>query len=80
MVTCDYLRSLIEEKIECSALHVQGDDGVHFEAIIVSPEFEGKSLRARHELVYKLLSEEIREIHAFSMKTLTPSEYSARKS
>ena len=49
-----------------------------FEALIVSTAFEGKRLIARHQLVYKALGDRMKaEIHALSMRTLTPDEYKA---
>ena len=59
-------------------LDVEGD-GRHFFATIVSASFEGKLRVARHQLVYKALGERMREeIHALSMKTLTPAEWAAQ--
>jgi acid stress-induced BolA-like protein IbaG/YrbA len=58
-------------------LQVEGD-GRHFSALIVSPAFEGKSRVARHQLVYAALGSRMREeVHALSMRTLTPVEYKA---
>ena len=58
-------------------LQVEGD-GRHFNALIVSPAFEGKSRVARHQLVYAALGQRMREeVHALSMRTLTPAEYKA---
>lgn len=49
--------------------------GGHFDILIVSAEFEGKSLLDRHRLVNEALRELIgREIHALGLKTLAPSE------
>lgn len=50
--------------------------GGHFFAVIVSPLFEGCSLVARHKRVYEALGDLMKsDIHAFSMKVFTPSEY-----
>jgi len=52
-------------------------DGAHFEAVIVSNAFAGKRLIARHQLVYAALGDRMKqEIHALSMRTLTPEEFS----
>ena len=52
------------------------NDGSHFEAVIVSDEFEGKSLIQRHQVVYKALGDAMKEdIHALSMKTYTPDQW-----
>ncbi|HCN73727.1 MAG TPA: BolA family transcriptional regulator [Pusillimonas sp.] len=75
--TPEEVRQYINENLNCEHIEVAGD-GSHFEAIIVSPEFAGKRLIARHQLVYKALGERMKsEIHALSMRTLTPDEYNA---
>lgn len=73
--TPELIRSYIGNGLACTHLEVEGD-GRHFNALIVSPAFEGKRLVQRHQLVYAALGDRMREeIHALSMKTLTPAEY-----
>lgn len=73
--TPEAIKEYIGSNIDCEHLHVVGD-GSHFEAIIVSKEFEGKRLIQRHQLVYAALGDRMKEeIHALSMKTLTPEEF-----
>lgn len=75
--TPEQVQQYIADHLNCEHLEVRGD-GHHFEAIIVSPEFEGKRSVARHQLVYAALGDRMRaEIHALSMQTLTPAEYEA---
>lgn len=75
--TPEDVRGYIEAGLSCSALSVEGD-GRHFFATIVSPEFEGMSRVRRHQRVYAALGDRMREqIHALSMKTLTPAEHAA---
>lgn len=77
MVTPEDVQRYIAEGLECEHLQVDGD-GRHFDAIIVSSRFEGKRPVQRHQLVYAALGDRMREeIHALSMKTLTPAEYRA---
>ena len=77
MVTPDDVRRYIAAGLECETLEVSGD-GHHFEALIVSRQFEGKRLVQRHQLVYRALGDRMREeIHALSMRTLTPDEHAA---
>lgn len=65
----------IADGLPCTHLSVDGD-GQHFFATIVSVEFEGKSRIARHQRVYQALGDRMRaQIHALSMKTLTPAEW-----
>ena len=79
MVTPEFIRTAIAAGLDCRHLDVRGD-GQHFEATIVSPEFEGLSRVRRHQRVYAVLGERMGgEIHALSMTTLTPSEWSAAK-
>jgi acid stress-induced BolA-like protein IbaG/YrbA len=71
------IKSYIASGIECTHLEVDGD-GQHFTAVIVSSAFAGKRLIQRHQLVYAALGDRMKaEIHALSMKTLTPEEYQA---
>lgn len=75
MVTPDYVRELIAQGLDCVHLEVSGD-GAHFEAVIVSAAFAGKNRIARHQLVNRALGAQMgNEIHALSMKTLTPEEW-----
>lgn len=75
MVTPDDVRRYILQGLACQHVEVSGD-GRHFEALIVSDAFVGKRLLQRHQLVYAALGERMREeIHALSMRTLTPDEH-----
>lgn len=74
MVTPEQLKSWIEAGFESAQVSVEGD-GHHFEAVIVAHEFEGQSRIKRHQLVYAALGDRMKaEVHALSMKTLTPDE------
>ena len=75
MTTSEQIKQYIEAGLECQHVEVAGD-GQHFEAIIVSPQFRGKAKVQQHQLVYRALGDRMREeIHALSMKTLTPEEW-----
>ena len=79
MVTPESIKTGIDAGLACEHVEVMGD-GQHFEAVIVSAAFEGKSRVQRHQLVYGALGDRMRqEIHALSMRTLTPSEWSGQK-
>lgn len=70
------VQQYIAAGLPCTHLEVEGD-GQHFFATIVSAEFDGKNRVARHQRVYQALGDRMRaEIHALSMKTLTPAEWS----
>ena len=71
------VQSFIEKGLACVHVDVEGD-GRHFFATIVSAEFEGTTRVARQRRVYQALGDRMREqIHALSMKTLTPAEWAA---
>lgn len=75
--TAEQVRDFIAAGMVCEHLAVEGD-GRHFFATIVSPEFEGLLRVRRHQRVYAALGDRMREqIHALSMKTLTPAEFAA---
>jgi acid stress-induced BolA-like protein IbaG/YrbA len=80
MVQPNDIENYIRQGLDCSYLQVEGD-GHHFEAVIVSASFEGLRLVTRHQKVYEVLGDRMRqEIHALSMKTLTPQEWSDQSS
>ena len=75
MVTPESIETGIHAGLACEHLEVSGD-GQHFQALIVSAAFDGKSRVQRHQLVYGALGDRMREeIHALSMRTLTPQEW-----
>lgn len=78
MVTPEQVRSYIQDSLPCDHVQVVGD-GQHFEAVIVSPEFRGKSRVQQHQAVYRALGDRMREeIHALSMRTMTPEDWTSR--
>jgi acid stress-induced BolA-like protein IbaG/YrbA len=75
MVTTESIETGIQAGLACDHVEVIGD-GQHFQALIVSAAFAGKSRVQRHQLVYGALGDRMREeIHALSMRTLTPEEW-----
>ena len=75
MVTPESIKIGIEAGLDCERVEVIGD-GQHFQAVVVSAQFAGRSRVQRHQLVYAALGERMREeIHALSMQTLTPEEW-----
>ena len=77
--TPEDIRAYIAAGLPCEHLEVTGD-GAHFEAVIVSASFAGKRPIARHQLVYGVLGDRMKqEIHALSMRTLTPEEFNGNR-
>lgn len=84
LYSAQYLVDKIKKELE--AEHVDVEDlsncgcGMKFDAVIVSPKFEGKPLLQRQRLVNQTLAEEMKQIHAFTMRTFTPSQWKETKS
>jgi acid stress-induced BolA-like protein IbaG/YrbA len=77
MVTPDSIKESIASHLACDHVEVVGD-GQHFQAVVVSAGFSGKNRVQRHQMVYAALGERMREeVHALSMRTLTPEEWRA---
>ena len=77
-MTAEELQSIITAGLPCEHIQLEGD-GRHWYATIVSSQFEGKRLIQRHQRVYATLGAKMHtdEVHALSMKTYTPTEWSA---
>jgi acid stress-induced BolA-like protein IbaG/YrbA len=77
----DDIKQLIEQGLADAEVSVRGDDGVHFEATVISPAFIGKTLLQQHRLVYATLGQRLggAELHALTLKTYTPDDWRRRQ-
>ena len=67
------IAQMIREGLPNAEVNVSGEDGVHFEAVVICASFAGKSTLARHRLVYATLGELMgNEIHALGLRTELP--------
>lgn len=74
----DELKALVEAAIPGAQARVVTVDDVHFQALVVAEAFAGKATLARHRMVYAALGERMGgEVHALSLRTLTPGEAEA---
>jgi acid stress-induced BolA-like protein IbaG/YrbA len=72
MVRSEDIQTYIEQGLECELVRVAGD-GHHFEAVIVSPAFRGKSRVQQHQMVYNALKGQMGgALHALALQTGTP--------
>ena len=80
MTSPEQIKTWIDQStLACEHVDVRGD-GHHFEAVIVSPAFRGKSRVQQHQLVYAALGNRMAgEIHALSMQTFTPEDWAAQR-
>ena len=78
MISPEQVQTMIQNKMTNAEVKVIGD-GQHFEAIIISPDFAGKTRVKQHQLVYGALQAELASetIHALSLKTFTPEAWQA---
>lgn len=77
----DQIRQLIESGLnDCTAI-VSGEDGVHFTATVISPDFSGKSRIQAQKMVYATLGQCLKDgsLHALSLTALTPQEWQDRQ-
>ncbi|CAL1284596.1 unnamed protein product [Larinioides sclopetarius] len=80
--TEDYIQKKLEKELEATFVSVEDMSdgcGAKFNAIVVTPKFEGVSLLQRHRMVNEVLKEEMNSIHAFTQKTLTPEQWEKQK-
>lgn len=69
-MTKDQIRELIQAGLPNAQVEVRGDDGQHFEAVVICPDFAGKMPIAQHRMVYATLGEKMgRDIHALQLTT-----------
>lgn len=69
------IKTMIEQGLPGARVEVVGEDGAHFEALVVAEAFVGKPPLARHRMVYATLGDAMKsDIHALSLKTLTPQQ------
>jgi acid stress-induced BolA-like protein IbaG/YrbA len=74
MMQPDDIKQMIECGLPGARVSVTGD-GHHFEAEVIASEFAGKSTLQQHQIVYRTLGGKMgNEIHALSLRTLTPGE------
>jgi acid stress-induced BolA-like protein IbaG/YrbA len=72
------IAELIGAAFDSATVDVTSDDNTHFEALVVAREFEGKRRLTRHQLVYQSLGKLVgNEIHALTIRALTPDEWRA---
>ena len=69
------IEQMIREGLPGAEVRVSGDDGVHFEAHVISETFRGKATLQRHRMVYATLGELMgNEIHALGLHTDVPKQ------
>ncbi|MBE0439885.1 MAG: BolA family transcriptional regulator [Gammaproteobacteria bacterium] len=67
------IKKMIEAGLPDAKVEVSGDDGQHFDALVESPSFAGKSLLEQHKMVYATLGNSFESaLHALSLKTSAP--------
>ncbi|MGK7903202.1 MAG: BolA family protein [Hormoscilla sp.] len=73
------VEAMIKAKLPDARVKLYTDDREHYEAVVVSSEFEGKRTVRQHQLVLGSVQEAIgtNELHALALKTYTPAQWEA---
>lgn len=81
MIDKDDIRKLIEEGLSGAEAMIKGDDGSHFEGVVVCQDFDGKNMLEQHRMVFNTLGDRMQTgiIHALSLRTYTPEEWSRQQ-
>ena len=83
MISPDQVEAMIKAEIPDAQVQVQDltGGGDHLQAIVVSSQFEGKSLVKQHQLVYGALRQAMatEAIHALALKSNPPEAWNASR-
>jgi len=75
------IKETIEAAVPSATVHIYDPDGEHFEAMVISPDFQGMPLIKQHKLVMNALKERFAtDVHALGLKTFTPEKWEKNKS
>ncbi|MCM8541126.1 MAG: BolA/IbaG family iron-sulfur metabolism protein [Lentisphaeraceae bacterium] len=75
------IKETIEAAVQSAEVHIYDPDGEHFEALVISPEFQGMPLIKQHKLVMNALKDRFAtDVHALGLKTFTPEKWEKSKS
>ncbi len=74
------IKTMILNGLPGASVQVNGDDGVHFDAVVISEAFAGKSMLAQHRMVYDTLGDQMQDgdIHALGLRTFSPQQWDER--
>ena len=79
MIPIDDLRGMLSQAFPKGNIQLESNDNVHFQLLIVAPEFEGKSMVEQHQMIYAALGDAMREaVHALTIRALTPAQWEAQ--
>ena len=75
-MNCSNIENVISDSLNCHYVNVTGD-GSHFQAIVVSDDFDKKSRVQQQQMVYQCVQQWLQsgELHAFSIKTYTIKDW-----
>jgi len=70
------IKKIIIDNVPNATVYVMDPDGEHFQAIVISPSFEGLSLIKQHKMIMNPLKEAFETtMHALQLKTFTPEKW-----
>ena len=79
MISLDTVKGMLENAFPGATIRLESNDNVHFQLLVVAPQFEGKNMVEQHQMVYAALGDAMREdIHALTIKSLTPEQFESQ--
>ncbi len=80
MITKEDITQLVEQGLPGCEVIIKGDDGSHFEGIVISQAFADKNMLAQHRLVFATLGDRMQTgvIHALTLRTYTPEQWASQ--
>lgn len=83
MINPDDLAKLIQSGLPGAEVLIQDltGGGDHYQATVISSEFEGKNLVQQHQLVYQTVNQVMasEQLHALALKTFTPEKWQTQQ-
>lgn len=81
MINKDEIKKLIENGLPGAEAMIDGDDGSHFDGVVIYPDFKDKSMLVQHRMVFDTLGDRMQTgvIHALSLRTFTPEAWALKK-
>ena len=76
MIALETLQGMLESAFPGATIRLESNDNVHFQLLVVAPQFEGKNMVEQHQMVYAALGDAMRaDVHALTIKSMTPDQF-----
>ena len=80
MIALETLQGMLEQAFPGGTVRLESNDNVHFQLLVVAPQFEGKNMVEQHQMVYAALGDAMRaDIHALTIRSMTPDQWASQR-